>query len=193
MDIALSIALRSSSSSANDAMYASNSFWSVSSASAVVWCLCSSLTSSSRYAGSREEAMSVALMRQSVTLGSPLLATPIALTIPNVFTPLLALSMSRSQQPEMRSAEPTHVPPNLCTSYPEPRSTPPDPAGAGAGSATASARTNLEAARACLALLDAARSARAPLAYARRAEAAPGTTVASAAADAAEAMLRSGA
>ena len=121
-------------------MYLESSSGIVRSASAVDRCLCSSLTSSSSYAGLRAAAMSVALMRQSVTLGSPLVATPMAETTPNVLTPDLADSMRRSHTPEMRSKEPTHVPPNLCTSCPDPRSTPPELDGAEAGSATA-ART----------------------------------------------------
>ena len=140
MDMARSIALRSSSSAMKLSMYLDSSSGIVRSASAVDRCLCSSLTSSSSYAGLRAAAMSVALMRQSVTLGSPLVATPMAETTPNVLTPDLADSIRRSHTPEMRSNEPTHVPPNLCTSWPDPRSTPPELDGAEAGSTTA-ART----------------------------------------------------
>mmetsp|Transcript_36478 Transcript_36478/g.90000 ORF Transcript_36478/g.90000 Transcript_36478/m.90000 type:complete len:261 (+) Transcript_36478:2247-3029(+) len=125
MDMALSMARRSLSSSSNAFMYAASSSGLVSSSSAVVRCLTSSFSSSRPYAGLRDDAMSVALMRQSVTLGSLLLMTPMADTTPNVFTPLLALLISRSQHPLMRSALPTHVPPNLCTSQPEPRATGP--------------------------------------------------------------------
>ena len=137
MDMARSMALRSSSSAMKLSMYLVSSSGMVRSASAVDRCLCSSLTSSSSYAGLRAAAMSVALMRQSVTLGSPLVATPMAETTPKVFTPDLADSMRRSHTPEMRSKEPTQVPPNLCTSWPDPRSTPLTPPGAEAGSATA--------------------------------------------------------
>jgi hypothetical protein len=44
--------------------------------------------------------------------------TPIADTTANVWFPFFALSMSKSQTPDILSEEPTHVPPNLCTFHP---------------------------------------------------------------------------
>jgi len=63
-------------------------------------------------------AIVVAFIKQSVTFGSDFVITPIADTTANVWFPLFALSMSKSQTPDILSEEPTHVPPNLCTFHP---------------------------------------------------------------------------
>ena len=92
-------------------MYASYSALSVNKAFAVDTCLSSSFVNSAAYVSSRFAAISVAFIKQSVTFGSPFTATPIADTIPIVN--LESFFIKSSHTPPMRSALPTHVPPNL--------------------------------------------------------------------------------